>query len=424
MTNRKRERICLLAGSRTPIGSFGKSLRKLSAADLCKHTILNALRKSGVNPQQVDGVILGQRFQTPEEPNLGRYAWISAGLPDNVPGLTVNRECGSGMESVRLAMMEIWSGNGDIYVAGGADSMTRAPYLLPGSLRFEGPLHKKFKFGPRPVVAQLADDSLVPRKTLGDYKTTHMSGTAQILADKYNVSRKEMDEYGLLSQERTLKAIKNGHFSKEIDPVITESKVIERDEHPRKTTIEKLATLRPNYKTRDITAGNSSGINDGACSLVLASESKAKELGKEVLAYLTDCQVVALSPYEMGLGPVYAIQKVLDRNGLSKDDIDLFEINEAFAAQYIACEKMLGLNRDKVNVDGGAIALGHPIAMSGARLVLSLAHKLKDRGLKRGIASLCIGGGQGIAMLIEAAESSESKNQGKKSDNSVDVNNN
>jgi acetyl-CoA C-acetyltransferase len=310
------------------------------------------------------------------------------------------------MEAVDLAAKEIMLGNGDIYLAGGVESMSTVPYLLPGKLRWEGFQASRSKFGPRAVLPgfPLADDGLVPLHLLNDTRTVNMSATAQRLADTYNITREQQDEYAYSSHMRAVAALKDGRFDVEVDPIEVPGRgFFKVDEHPRaNTTLEKLSTLKPSRKTRTITAGNSSGINDGGCAVILASEEKAKQLSLKPLAYIVDSVVTGVDPEQMGLGPVAAIEKLLKRNNLEIKDIDLFEINEAFAAQYLACEKLLGLDRSKVNVNGGAIALGHPIGMSGSRLPLTLAHELRRRGLKRGIASLCIGGGMGIATLIES----------------------
>ncbi len=407
-----RRKVCLINGSRTPIGTFGRSLSRVKVDKLVQHVMLNAIRKAGVNANDIDGIVLGHGYQSAYTPNTARFAALNAGLPASIPAMTVQRQCGSGMEAIDLAAKEIMLGNGDIYMAGGAESMSTVPYLLPGEMRWKG-LQAKNKFGPRLVVGNLADDGLVPMTLLWDTNTTHMAGTAQRLADTYQISREQADEYSYQSHMRATEAQKKGLFDEEIDPIEVPNRgFFKQDEHPRgTTTTEKLAELRPVLKTRSVTAGNSSGINDGACVVILASDERARELGLDPLAYIVDSCVAGVDPEQMGLGPVAAIEKLLKRNNLTVADIDLFEINEAFAAQYLACEKLLKLNRLKVNVNGGAIALGHPIGMSGARLTLTLAHELKRRDLKRGIASLCIGGGMGIATLIESGNGSE--NSGK-----------
>lgn len=403
-----RRKVCLINGSRTPIGTFGRSLSRVPVDKLAMHAMTHAIRKSGVDPNDIDGIILGHGYQSAYTPNTARFAALNAGLPASIPAMTVQRQCGSGMEAIDLAAKEIMIGNGDVFLAGGVESMSTVPYLLPGQMRFKG-LQAKNKFGPRLVVGKLADDGLVPMTLLWDTKTTHMAGTAQRLADAYGVSREQADEFSYQSHMRATEAQKAGKFDVEIDAIEVPGRgFFKQDEHPRAgTTTEKLAELRPVLKTRTVTAGNSSGINDGACAVILASEEKTKQLGLHPLAYIIDSCVAGVDPEQMGLGPVVAIEKLLKRNNLGVGDIDLFEINEAFAAQYLACEKLLKLNRLKVNVNGGAIALGHPIGMSGARLMLTLAHELKRRGLKRGIASLCIGGGMGIATLIESANGAQ-----------------
>jgi len=397
MTGKK---VALLAGSRTPIGSFGRGLRKMRVDKLAEHSIRHAMRRAGVTPGQIDGLILGHAFQSSLTPNTARHTWVKAGWPHHVPAYTIQIQCGSGMKAVNEAMDQIFLGNGDLFVAGGAESMSTIPYLVAGELRFDGKFASKFKFGPRPHIG-LIEDGLVPRELLWDTDSTFMSATAQRVADTYGITRLAQDEYALRSQVLAAKAIAAGRFDLEIDPIQTGRGFLAKDEHPRKTSAEKLAALPGVLKQRDVTAGNSSGINDGACALVLASEQYVAANGVKPLAYLIDHTVAGVDPGQMGIGPVAAITKLLARNGLTIADIDLFEINEAFSAQYLGCEKLLGLDRNKVNVNGGAIDLGHPIAMSGARVILTLAHELKLRGLKRGIASLCIGGGMGIATLVE-----------------------
>lgn len=403
----KTSKAWLLGGVRTPIASFGKTFRKVKVEDLAAHAVKYALQRAGVPAERLDGIVMGHGYQSAYAPNTARVAALKAGVPASVPCMTVQRQCGSGMESVNLVMKDIALGNGDLYLAGGAESMSTVPYLVPGGHRFDdnlakSPWGKKFKFGPRPLMT-LADDGLVPTSLLLDMKTTHMSGTAQRLADTYGISREEADEYALRSHQLAVEAQKSGRFAMEIEPFNVAGRgFLEIDEHPRAdTSMEKLGAMRPSYKVRDITAGNSSGINDGACAVLVGSDAAVERLGIQPLAQLVDSCVVGVDPEQMGLGPVSAIETLLKRNNLSIADIDLFEVNEAFAHQYLAVEKLLKLPRNKVNVNGGAIALGHPIGMSGARLILTLAHELRLRKLKRGIASLCIGGGMGIATLIE-----------------------
>ncbi len=398
--------VFLVAGSRTPIGSFGRSLKFLPVTKLASHTMLQAIRRSGLIVDQIDSIIFGHGYQSSYTPNTARVSAQDAQLPDSIPAMTVQRQCGSGMEAASIATSEILLGKADIILAGGCESMSTIPYMLPGKMRWQGFIAKQFpklvRMGPRPVAFALADNGIAPTALIWDMKTVYMSGTAQRLADTYGISRKAADEYSLRSQELAQKAIASGRFAKEIDPIFVPSKgYFAVDEHPRKTSLEKLTALPSVLKTKAITAGNSSGINDGSCALILASGEKVQELNLKPLARLVDNCVAGVDAEQMGIGPVAAISKLLKRNNLSLDDIDLIEINEAFAAQYLACEKFLHLNREKVNVNGGAIALGHPIGMSGARLLLTLAYELQERGLQRGIASLCVGGGMGVATLIE-----------------------
>jgi len=400
--------IWLVAGSRTPIGSFGRTLKNISVATLAAYSMQQAVRRAGINAEQIDSIILGHGYQSAYTPNTARVAALEAGLPASIPSMTVQRQCASGMEAISLASHEIQLGKANIILAGGCESMSTVPYLLPGKMRWQGfiakQLPKLVRLGPRPFFFALADNGLAPTALIWDMKTIYMSGTAQRLADTYGISRQAADEYSLRSQELAQKAIAKGRFAREIDPFYIPGKgYFSVDEHPRKTSLEKLAALPAVLKTKDITAGNSSGINDGACALIIASNEKVEELGLKPLARLVDSCVCGVDPEQMGIGPVVAISKLLKRNNLTLADIDLIEINEAFAAQYLACEKLLHLDREKVNVNGGAIALGHPIGMSGARLLLTLAYELQERGLRRGIASLCIGGGMGMATLVERA---------------------
>lgn len=395
----------LIDGVRTPIGSYGRGLADVTVDKLAEHAILQLLNRSKLDASGFDGFVLGHAFQSGLTPNTARFTWLNAGLPASTYGYTIQIQCGSGMKAVNNVMDSIMLGHGDLYMAGGAESMSTIPYIAPANLRFKSKLNSSLsrwlpKIGPRLQVG-LVDDGLAPLALIKDTRTVAMAHTAQRLADQYGISRKEMDAYSLFSQERAAAAIATGRFEREISPVLTSRGTFARDEHPRGTSSEALAKLKPSLGTRDITPGNASGINDGACLLAVASEAKVAELGVTPLAQLVDHVTVALDPEQMGLGPVFAVRKLLARNGLTLADIDLFELNEAFAAQYLACEKLLGLDRTKVNVNGGAVALGHPIAMSGARVILTLAHELKARGLKRGIATLCVGGGMGVATLVE-----------------------
>ena len=401
----KGNKALLIAGVRTPIGSFGRSLSELTVDQLAEHAVRHAINRSGLEAGQFDGFILGHAFQSGFTPNTARFVWNNARLPASTWAYTVQDQCGSGMKAVNLAMDEIGLGHGDLYLAGGAESMSTVPYMVHGQMRFKSWLAKKLpkffpKIGPRLMLGGLAHDGMAPLNLIKDTKTVAMAHTAQRLADNYGISRAEMDAYALRSQELAAVAVKSGRFNEEIAPVLTRRGAFAVDEHPRSTSKEALAGLKPVLKTRDVTAGNASGLNDGACALVLASEAKAAALGLKPMAVLVDHVLVGLDPEQMGLGPVYAVRKLLARNGLQVSDIGYFELNEAFAAQYLACEKLLGLDRNKVNLNGGAIALGHPIAMSGARVILTAAVQMQKLGVKYAVATLCVGGGMGIATLL------------------------
>lgn len=400
-----RKRVFLISGSRTPIGKFGGSLSRTAVDDLAAHTMTNALRKAGITSGTLDGVILGHGYQSPFTPNTARVAAQKANFASTVPAVTVQRQCGSGMEAVQLASEKIALGKAQFMLAGGAESMSTIPYVLPGNLRFEGRMSKIFswtKFGPYPTFFAMADNGIAPAALRKDTKTVFMAKTAQRLADTYGITREAADEYALRSQKLAAKAIAEGRFAEEIDPVLTSRGFFVHDEHPyKKTSMEALAKLKPVYGMTSITAGNTSGINDAACSLILASEDAVAAHNLQPLAEIKDWCVAGVDHEQMGIGPVAAIEKLLAENNLTLDDIDLIEINEAFAAQTLACVKLLGIDINKLNVNGGAIALGHPIGMSGARVVHTLAIELGKRNLKRGIAALCVGGGMGIATLVE-----------------------
>ncbi|MBY0548792.1 MAG: thiolase family protein [Candidatus Obscuribacterales bacterium] len=402
----KGNKALLIAGVRTPIGSFGRSLSEHTVDQLAEHSVRHAINRSGLTAGQFDGFILGHAFQSGFTPNTARFVWNNANLPASTWAYTVQDQCGSGMKAVNLAMDEIALGHGDLYLAGGAESMSTVPYMVHGQMRFKSWLAKKLpkffpKIGPRLMLGGLAQDGMAPLNLIKDTRTVAMAQTAQRLADNYGISREDMDAYALRSQDLAAKAVKSGRFATEIAAVLTKRGPFTTDENPRSSSAEGLKGLKPVLKTRDITAGNASGINDGACVLALASEAKVAELGVKPMAVLVDHVLVGLDPEQMGLGPVFAIRKLLARNGLTVNDIGYFELNEAFAAQYLACEKLLGLDRNKVNLNGGAIALGHPIAMSGARVILTAAIQMQLLGVKYAVASLCVGGGMGIATLLQ-----------------------
>ncbi len=390
--------VVLLSACRTPIGSFGGSLRDLSAADLGAVVIREALLRAGVPPSDVGDVILGCVLQAGVGMNVARQAALRAGIPSSVPAETVNRVCGSGLQAVVHAAEAIRAGSADVVVAGGTESMSNAPYLLKGA-----------RWGYRMGNAE-AVDSMVAEGLTCAIEAIHMGITAEEVASRFGVSRVDQDGFAAESQERASRAIRDGAFAGEIVAVEIpqkkgEPRRFEVDEYPRaETTVEKLAALKPAFKKDGtVTAGNASGINDGASAIVVASADKAARLGRAPLARVVSHAVAGVEPRVMGIGPVPAVRLALQRAGLGLADVQLFELNEAFAAQSLAVVRELGIDPAKVNVNGGAIALGHPIGASGARVLTTLVHALRARKLTRGLASLCIGGGMGIAMVVEVA---------------------
>jgi len=387
----------ILSACRTPIGAFGGAFKDLSAVDLGTVAIRDAVSRAGVTPSDVGDVVMGCVLQAGNGMNVARQAALKAGLPVEVPGETVNRVCGSGMQAVVHAVEAIRVGYVDTMVAGGTESMSNAPYLLKGA-----------RWGYRMGHAEAIDSMLHEGLTCA-MGACHMGITAEEVASRYNVSRADQDAFAAESQRRAARAIADGRFKEEIVPVAVPQRkgdplMVDTDEYPRAdTTVEKLAGLKPAFK-RDgsVTAGNASGINDGAAALVVTTGKKAKALGRTPLARILAYVSTGVDPKIMGMGPVPAVRKVLERAGLTIDAIDLFELNEAFAAQSLAVTRELGLDTAKVNVNGGAIALGHPIGASGARVLTTLVYALRAREKKFGVASLCIGGGMGIAMAIEA----------------------
>ena len=386
----------ILSACRTPIGAFGGALKELSAPELGAIVIREAIARSAVPPAEIGDVVMGCVLQAGAGMNVARQAGLKAGLPIDVPGETVNRVCGSGLQAVVHAVEAIRVGYVDAVVAGGTESMSNAPYLLKGA-----------RWGYRMGNAEAVDSMLHEGLTcaMGRY---HMGITAEEVAARYQVSRADQDRFAAESQDRAVRAIADGKFTREIVPVSIPQKkgepiVVDTDEYPRPgTTVEKLAALKPAFKKDGtVTAGNASGINDGAAALVIASGTSAKKRGAKPIARILSYVSTGVDPAVMGIGPVPAVRKVLDRAGLKISDIDLFELNEAFAAQSVAVTRELGLDAARVNVNGGAIALGHPIGASGARVLTTLVYALHDRGLRYGVASLCIGGGMGIAMAVE-----------------------
>ena len=396
-------RVAIVAAVRTPIGRHGGALASIRPDDLAAHAIRAAVARAGVDPALVDDVYFGDTNQAGEDNrNVARMAALLAGLPPTVPGATVNRLCASGLEAINCAARMIESGAGDIMVAGGVESMSRAPYVLSKADQAFGREQQIFDttIGWRFVNPRLA--AMYPPISLGE--------TAENVARAHGVTRADQDAFALASQQKWAAAHAAGRFRDEIAPVeIPQGKkppiVFDTDEHPRPdTTLEKLAALKPAFsKASDatVTAGNSSGINDGAAALVLVEASRAEALGLKPLAYVGASASAGVDPAHMGIGPVPAVKKLLARTGVAADSIDLVELNEAFAAQAVACVRGLGLDTARVNVNGGAIALGHPLGASGARIVVTLVHEMQRRGAKRGLASLCVGVGQGLATMFD-----------------------
>ena len=386
----------ILSACRTPIGSFGGSLKDFSAVDLGAIVIREAIRRADVRPVDLGDVIMGCVLQAGAGMNVARQAAIKAGVPQEVPGETVNRVCGSGLQSVVHAVEATRVGYTDLVLAGGTESMSNAPYILKGA-----------RWGFRMGHGEVYDSMLLEGLTCA-MGGCHMGITAENIATRFNVSREEQDAYAAESQRRAEAANTRGLFKEEIVPVsIPQRKgdpvTFDTDEYPRAgTTVEKLAGLKPAFKKDGtVTAGNASGINDGAAAVVVATAERAAKLGRKPLARILSFASTGVDPAIMGMGPVPAVKKALDRAKLQASDIDLFELNEAFAVQAVAVVKELGLNCDNVNTRGGAISLGHPIGASGARVLTTLIHALRARGGGKGVASLCIGGGMGIAMVIE-----------------------
>lgn len=391
--------VYIIDGARTAFTAFGGSFSAVQADELGKVTAEEAMKRSGVNPEQIDHVVYGNVIHShTNAAYLARHIGLKAGIPKEVPALTLNRLCGSGTQAIVSSAQMIQLGEADIVLAGGAENMSMAPYA-----NFTSRFHQA-KLGPTKY-----EDMLLSTLT-DDYTGNGMGMTAENLSDKYSISREEQDAFSALSHERAAHARKSGRFAKEIVPFEVTSRKgsvhISEDEHIKpETTVDSLAKLRPSFKKDGtVTAGNASGINDGAASVIVAGKEAVERHGLKPIARIVSWGITGVDPEIMGIGPVPAIKQALKRADMTLDQIDLFEINEAFAAQYLAVEKELGLDRNKTNVNGGALALGHPVGTSGTRIVLSLAYELKERNLKYGVASLCIGGGQGIAMVIERIE--------------------
>jgi acetyl-CoA C-acetyltransferase len=391
--------VVILSACRTPIGVFGRALKDMSAVDLGAIVIREAIARAGVPPADIGDAVMGCVLQAGNGMNVARQAALKAGLPVEVPGETVNRVCGSGLQAVVHTVEAIRVGYVDAMVAGGTESMSNAPYLLKGA-------RWGYRMGNGEAVDSMLNEGLTCAIGL-----THMGITAEEVAGRYNVSRADQDAFAAESQARALRAIAEGRFKNEIVPVPVPQRkgdpiLVDTDEGPRAgTTAESLASLKPAFKKEGtVTAGNASGINDGAAALVVTTAAKAQALGRRPLARILSYVSTGVDPKVMGIGPVSAVRRVLERAKLTMGDIDLFELNEAFAAQSVAVVRELGVDAAKVNVNGGAIALGHPIGASGARVLTTLIYALRARKLRYGVASLCIGGGMGIAMAVENLE--------------------
>ena len=387
--------VVIVAAARTAVGKFGGSLAKISAADLGAHIIKGLLVQTGVDPQQINEVIMGQVLTAGCGQNPARQAVIKSGLPDMVPAFTVGKVCGSGLKATHLAAQAIRCGDANIIIAGGQENMSASPHVLNNS-------RDGFRMGDAKLVDTMINDGLWDA-----YNHYHMGTTAENVAKKFAISREEQDAFAMASQNKAEAAQKAGHFKDEILPLEIASKkgsiVVDADEYIKHgTTIESLSGLRPAFsKEGTVTAGNASGINDGAAAVMMMSAAMAKQLGLTVLATIKAYSSAGLDPSIMGMGPVSASQLCLKKAGWSHQDLDLLEINEAFAAQALAVNKEMGWDTSKINVNGGAIAIGHPIGASGCRILVSLVHEMIRRDAKRGLASLCIGGGMGVALAIE-----------------------
>ncbi len=390
------EDVVIVAAGRSAVGSFGGALSQVPATELGAQVLRGVLQRAGLDPQQVDEVILGQVLTAAVGQNPARQASLKAGLPTSCPAMTINKVCGSGLKATHLAAQAIKLGDASVILAGGQESMSLAPHALP-----------KSRTGQRMGDWKL-EDTMIKDGLWDAFNDYHMGVTAENLAEQHEITREQQDAFAARSQQLAEKAIKEGRFADEIVPIeIPQRKGdplrFEVDEFPREgVTAEGLGGLRPAFKKDgSVTAGNASGINDGAAVAVVMSASKAQELGLEPLARIRAYANAGVDPSIMGYGPVPATQRCLERAGWSVDDLDLIEANEAFAAQFLAVGKDLGWDPEKVNVNGGAIAIGHPIGASGARILVTLLHEMKRRGASKGLATLCIGGGQGVALAVE-----------------------
>ncbi|WP_068792026.1 thiolase family protein [Brevibacillus laterosporus] len=388
------EPIVIVAAKRTPIGTFGGMFQDVSARKLAELTIRDIMDTTGIDPEDIDEVILGNCIQRTDEPNIARTALLDAGLPQQVTGLTVQRQCSSGMQAIVSGLQQIALGDSEVVIAGGVESMSRAPYIL-----------KQARFGKRLMHGEMTD--ALWELLTDPHHDILMGETAERLADRYKISREEQDEIAYLSHQKAAHATKEGLFKDEIIPIVLSKKnktnTLTADEHIRPDiTLDALATLKPTFREEGtVTAGNASGLNDGASAVLLMKESKAKNLGLTVLGRIVAYAWAGVEPDLMGYGPVPATQKALKKAGLRLQDIQLIEVNEAFASQYLAVEKLLELDRTITNVNGSGISLGHPVGSTGCRLIVTLLHEMKRRQLHRGLATLCVGGGLGMSMIVE-----------------------
>jgi acetyl-CoA C-acetyltransferase len=392
----KRHSVVISSAVRTPIGRFQGALASLSAPELGAIVVREAVRRAGVDPDRIDEVLLGNVVQAGQGQAPARQAAIKAGLPPTVGATTVNKICGSGMKTVMMAAQAIVAGDGDVFVAGGMESMTNGPYLLSKA-------RQGYRLGNGTLIDATVHDGLWCA-----FEDQHMGNAAEWIAREYGLTREELDQYALGSHEKAIAAIQSGKFKAEIVPVqIAQRKgppiVVDTDECPREdTSLAALAKLRPAFQEGGmVTAGNSPGITDGAAALVVMREDTAQEMGIEPQARITAYDQAAVQPLKIFTAPIFAVRKLLAKTGYRLEDFDLIEVNEAFAAQTLADGRELGLDWSKVNVHGGAIALGHPIGASGARVLVTLVYALRERGLKTGLATLCLGGGEAVAMTIE-----------------------
>lgn len=388
------KKVVITHAKRTPIGAYGGNLSSVPAARLGSTAISSVLKDSGIDVNQIDEVIFGNVLTAGQGQAPGRQAAIYAGLPNKTECLTINKMCGSGLKAVMLAHQAILTDDATVVIAGGQESMSNAPYLLP-----------KARFGYKMGHAELVD-SMISDGLWDIYNNIHMGSCAESCAKDYNLSREELDEFAINSYKKANEAQKNGTFKDEIAEVTIPGRggdtLVSDDEEPGKVKYEKIPTLKPVFdKSGVVTAANASSLNDGAAALLVMSEDKAKELGLEPLVEIVAQSSAAKAPIEFTTAPADAIQKVLKRASLTKDDIDLFEINEAFSVVSLAVNKILGLDNSKINVNGGAIALGHPIGASGARILVTLIHEMKRRNSTYGLASLCIGGGEASALIVK-----------------------